>query len=92
MQEVQQVVGILSGGIDTDDEVDRVIALDDPFESLTELGIARGRLGELQFGRRRLQVVAQERGLVPVARGADADQLRLAGLARGRLRNPRLVW
>lgn len=73
VQEVQQIVGVLSGGIDTDDEVDGAMPLGDVFESLAKLGVAGGRLCELQFSGRGLQVVAQEGGVVAVARDVDAD-------------------
>ena len=36
VQEVEQVVGILAGGVETDDEVDGAVALGDAFEALAE--------------------------------------------------------
>ena len=54
MQEVQQVVGVLPGGVETDDEGDGVVALGELFEALAELGLAAGILGELQLGGGRL--------------------------------------
>ena len=47
MQEVQQVVGILPGGIETDVESNGRLTLSELFEALAELGIAAGILGEL---------------------------------------------
>ena len=46
MQEVQQVVGILAGGIEADDQVDGRVPLSNLLETLAELGVALGRLGE----------------------------------------------
>ena len=46
-QEVQEVVGVLSGGIETDDEGDGRVTLGDVCEALSELGVAVGGLGEL---------------------------------------------
>ena len=48
------------------------MALGDAFEALAELGVAGGGLGELQFVGGGLEVVAQEGGVVAVARGVDA--------------------
>ena len=73
MQEVQQVVGILPGGVEADDEVDGAEALGDEIESLAELVIAAAGLGEEQFGGGGLQIGSQEGGVVAVARGVDAD-------------------
>ena len=44
---MQQVVGVLPGGIEADVESDGVVALGELFEALAELGIAAGILGEL---------------------------------------------
>ncbi len=73
VQEVQQVVGVLAGGVETDDKGDGGVALGDPFEPLPKLAVAVGGLGEGQFVGRGLPVVAQEGGVVAVARGVDAD-------------------
>ena len=54
VQKVQQVVGILAGGVEADDKVDAAVAVHDLFEPLAELGVACCRLGELQLGRGRL--------------------------------------
>ena len=73
VQEVQQVVGILPGGIKPDDEVDGPVPLDDLLPPLAEAGVALGGFGKLQFRRGRRQVVAQEGRLVPIAGRVDAD-------------------
>ena len=36
VQEVEEVVGILAGGVEADDEVERAVALGDAFEALAE--------------------------------------------------------
>ena len=46
---------------------------DDLLEACAQLGIAGGGLDELQLAGGRLQIVAQEGGVVPIARGVDAD-------------------
>ena len=97
MQEVEQVVGVLSGGVETDMESARSTALCDAFESSAKLGVAVGGLGEREFVGGRLKIVAQKGGVVTVARGVDADaearQIRrdgwkvgLAGRSDGRRR------
>jgi hypothetical protein len=73
VQEVQQVVGILPGRIEADVESDGGMSLGDGFQALAQLGIPLGRLGEQQFVGGGLQVVVEEAGIVPVARGIDAD-------------------
>ena len=83
MQEVQQVVGILPGGIKPDDEVDGPVPLDDLLQPLSEAGVALGGFGELQFRGGRLQVVAQEGRLVPIAGRVDADADALGLVADG---------
>ena len=70
---MEQVVGVLSGGVEADDEVDGAVALGDAFEALAEEGIAGGRLGEGEFVGGGLEVVAEEGGVVAVAGGVDAD-------------------
>ena len=70
---MKQIVGILPGGVETDDEVNRAVALDDAFEPLAEEGVAGGRLGEGEFGGGGLEVVAEEGGVVAIAGGVDAD-------------------
>ena len=52
MKGVEQVVGVLAGGVEADDEVDGAaasVAAGDVLESLTELGVAGGGFGELQL-------------------------------------------
>ena len=61
MQEVEEVVGVLPGGVEADDEVNGAVALGDAFEALAELGIAGGGLDEGQFVGRGLQVGAGRR-------------------------------
>jgi hypothetical protein len=97
VQEIQEVVGILSGGIDADDEVDSPLTLGDLFEALAELSVAGGRLGEAQFRCRRLQILTQEGGVVPIARGVDTDADTGRRGRRGRrecrrLRSGWVVW
>jgi hypothetical protein len=43
VQEVQQIVGILPGGIETNDEVNRAVVLDDMLQALSQLGVTTGR-------------------------------------------------
>ena len=50
MQEVQQVVGILSGSVESDDEVNAVELGGNLFETSAELTIADGGLDEREFG------------------------------------------
>jgi hypothetical protein len=73
VQEVQQVVGVLAGGIQADDEADRRVACGDLLEALVEPGLAVGRLGERQLGGGGLLILTQEGAVVAVARGVDAD-------------------
>ena len=67
MQEVDQVIGILPGSVEADDEVHVAVPLHDSFEALPQLGIAVGILGEGQLVGGRLEVVPEEGGVVPVA-------------------------
>ena len=46
-EEVKEVVGVLAGGVETDDEVDGAVALGDALEALSEEGVSGGGLGEL---------------------------------------------
>jgi hypothetical protein len=87
MQEVEQVVGILAGRSEADEEVDGAVVLDQALEALAEPGVAGGRLGEWQLGGGGLAILAEEGGLVPVARGVDAD----AAAAR-RWRSGSVLW
>jgi hypothetical protein len=72
-EEGQQVVGVLAGGVEADQEVHAAVLADELGESLTELAIALGGLDHLQVGGGGLQVGAEEGGVVTVARGVDAD-------------------
>src|SRR5262249_48532672 len=67
VDEVQEVVGVLAGGIEADDEVNGAVTPQDAFKTLPQLAIAGGGLGERQFGGGGLEVVAQEAGVVAVA-------------------------
>ena len=72
-QEVEEVVGVLAGGVEADDEGDGGVSAAMLVESLAELVVAVGGLGEREFGGGGLEVVAEEGGVVAVARGVDAD-------------------
>ena len=93
MEEVKQVVGVLTGGVEADDEVN--VAADgapgDVLEPLAELGVACGGLGELQLGGGRLEIVAEKSGVVAIARGVDADA-DADDVDGGRLRSGRGSW
>jgi hypothetical protein len=73
VQEVEQVVGVLPGGVEADGEVNRAETLGNAFQALTQLGIAGGRLGEGEVISGRLEVVAEEGDIMTVAGGVDAD-------------------
>jgi hypothetical protein len=87
VQEVQQIVGVRPGGVETDDEVAGAVVPDDAFEALAEQRLADGRLREREFGGGGLEVVAGEGGVVAVARGVDAD-----AVASRRWRSGSVVW
>ena len=87
MQEVDQVIGILPGGVEADNKVNGSVSLDDPFEPLPQLGIAGGILGESKFVGGRLEIVPEEGGVVSIARGVDAD-----AEASRRLRRVEWLW
>jgi hypothetical protein len=70
---VQQVVGVLPGNIDADQEMHLAMACGDLLQTLAELGIAGAGFGERQFVGGRLKVVAQECRVVAVACGVNAD-------------------
>jgi hypothetical protein len=84
---VEQIVGILPGRVETDDEVNGAVALDDAFESLAEESVAGGRFGELEFVGGGLEVVAEEGGVVAIVGRVDAD-----AEASRRLRSGNVVW
>ena len=67
VEEVEQVVGIRPGHVQTHDEGQRSLLLDEVFEALAEEGVAGSRLGERQFVDRGLKVVAEEDGVIAVA-------------------------
>jgi hypothetical protein len=87
VEKVEQIVGILPGGVEADDEVNGAVPPDDAFEPLAEQGIAGGGLGELEFVGRGLQIVAKEGGIVAVAGGVEAN-----ATAARRLRSGSRVW
>jgi hypothetical protein len=71
LEEVDQVVGVRSGGIDADGEGGAGVLAGELFEALLELGVSGAGLGEPQWGAGRLEVGGEERGDVAVARGVD---------------------
>jgi hypothetical protein len=73
MQAVDEIVGVLSGGIEANEEVDGSVALGDGLEALVEAAVAVGRLDEGEFGGGGLEVVVKEGDVVAVARRVDAD-------------------
>jgi hypothetical protein len=72
-EEMEEVIGILSGGIDSDGEGDAFVSLGDVFESLLELSVALGGLDELELCRGGLVVRTEEGGEVSVSRSVDAN-------------------
>ena len=58
---------------ESDDELNGAVPQGDAVESLAELVVAVGRLGELEFVRAWLKVVAEEGGVVAVPRRVDPD-------------------
>jgi hypothetical protein len=67
VQKTDQVLGILPGRIEADNEMNGAVALDDAFEPLAEEGVAGGGFREREFGGSRLEVVLEEDGTVAVA-------------------------
>jgi hypothetical protein len=72
-KEVKEVVCILPGGIEANDESDSRMTLCEQEQTLAEQMVARGGLGEGKFGGSGLKVVTQEAGVVAIARGVDAN-------------------
>jgi hypothetical protein len=87
VEEVEEVVGVLPGGVEADDEGDGRVAPGDVFQAPPELGVAVGGLGEGEFSGGGLEVVAEEGGVVAVAGGVEAD-----ADAGGRLRSGGGLW
>src|SRR5262245_16222626 len=85
LQPGEEVVGIGTGDVESDVEVDAAVPGGELLEALAELGIAGGGLGELEFGRGLLQLLVEEGGVVAVACGIDAD----ADEGDGRIKNGR---
>jgi hypothetical protein len=73
VEEVQEVVGVVAGGVEADGEGDGRVAAGEVLEAAAELGVAVGRLGEEQLGGGGLEVLAQEGGVVAVAGGVNTD-------------------
>jgi len=67
VEEVDQIVGVLPGGIESNVKAARRMAASDPFESIAKLRITFGGFGEREFVGSRLEVLAQEGGVVTVA-------------------------
>ena len=84
MQEVAQVVGVLAGGVEADDEVGGAVAAGQAVEAAALQGLAGGGFGELQLGGGGLQLLVEEGGVVAVARGVDADTEAARRLRGGR--------
>ena len=67
VEEVEEVVGVLAGGIEADDKGDGRVVVGEVFEASAELGVAGGGFGEGEFGGGDLVVVVEEGGIVAVA-------------------------
>ena len=87
VEEVEEVVGVLAGGVEADDEQHRSLPQGDAFQALAEAGVAGGRLGELQFVGGGLEVVLEEGDVVAVAGRVDSD-----AAASGRYRGGSRLW
>lgn len=66
-QEAQQVVSVLAGDIESNEEVHVRMLQGHFFHALAQEDVAVGRLGELEFGSSRLEIVAEKDGVVAVA-------------------------
>src|SRR5262249_50794495 len=73
VEELEEVVGILPGGIEANEELGRAVLLGEAVEALAEEGVAGRGLGERQLGSGGLQVPVEEGGIVAVARRVDGD-------------------
>src|SRR6202007_2937043 len=84
-----EVVGVLAGGVEADDEVDGAGAgaLGDALEPLSEESVSGGGLGEGQFGGGGLEGVGEAGRVVAVAGRVDAD-----AAASGRWRGGGGLW
>jgi hypothetical protein len=67
VHEVEQVVSVLTSGVETDDEVDGAVVLGDTIEPLPELAIPLSRFDELKLVGSRLKILPQEGGIVTIA-------------------------
>jgi hypothetical protein len=64
---VEEIVGILSGDVESDEEVDGTVPRGELFELLSEQAVAVSGFGEGEFGCSGLEVVGEEDGIVSVA-------------------------
>jgi hypothetical protein len=85
VEEVEQVLGILPRGLETDDEGNGAVQLGQAFEAWPQEGITGGRLGELQLGGGWFEVVAQEDGVMALAGGVEANAEAARQLRGGRV-------
>jgi len=74
LEEVEEVIGVLPGGIEPEVKVVEVrVLLGDALESLSEKEVAVGGLGEGKFVGGGLELGVEEGSVVSVACGVDAD-------------------
>ena len=71
---MEEVVGVLPGGVEADDEVGRAVPPRDVFEALAQEGIAGGGLGEGQ-GEQVMELVEQARALAAARASMGSDLL-----------------
>ena len=64
---MEEVVGVLSGSLEADEEGDGGVPLGEEFKPLSEERVAVGGFRELEFGHGRLEVVVEEGGVVSIA-------------------------
>ena len=81
VEEVEEIVGVLPGGIESDGEGDTGVSGGDVLETLEELSVSVGGFDELQWFSSGLVVGLNEGGEVSVSRGIDTDT---DGYRRGR--------
>jgi hypothetical protein len=86
VEEGEEVIGVLAGGVEADGEVDGRVPPRDLVETVAELRVAGGGLGEGQLGGGGLEVVVEEDGVVAIAGGVEADA------DPSRLRRRRRLW
>ena len=61
VKEVDQIVGILPGGVESNVEAARRMATSDPFESIAKLCVTFGGFGEREFVGSRLEVLPRRK-------------------------------